>query len=332
MSKKRALTELMENLANNNELSEKAKNHLLKKASQLNDIKINILITGATGCGKSSTINALFERQVAKVGQGVDPETMDIQKFVYNNLILWDSPGLGDGKEADRRHAKGITNKLYEKDENGNALIDLVLVILDGSSRDLGTSYELINEVIIPALGNNTDRLLIAINQCDVAMKGRNWDYKNNKPEPKLIEFLEEKVQSTKNRVKEATGVDVEPIYYSAGYKDGDEEQQPYNLSKLLMFIVEYTPPEKRAVYINDINRDKKMWQKDDELENYREKTQQTLWSSIVESASTGGDIGAEIGSLFGSAGKTVGRAVGSVVGGAVGVAKSVVSKVFSWF
>ena len=53
-------------------------------------------------------------------------------------------------------------------------IIDLVLVILDAGSRDLGTSYELINQVIIPNIGKDAkDRVLIAINQADVAMKGR---------------------------------------------------------------------------------------------------------------------------------------------------------------
>lgn len=112
-----------------------------------------MLITGATGSGKSSTINALFGTDTAKVGMGVDPETMDIQKYELDNLVLWDSPGLGDGKEKDQRHAKGIIKKLNELDKDGRPLIDLVLVILDGGSRDLGTSYELINQVIIPNLG-----------------------------------------------------------------------------------------------------------------------------------------------------------------------------------
>ena len=73
------------------------------------------MITGATGSGKSSTINALFDMEVAKVGVGVDPETMDIKKYELDNLVLWDSPGLGDGKEADVKHAKNIIEKLYEK-------------------------------------------------------------------------------------------------------------------------------------------------------------------------------------------------------------------------
>ncbi len=145
--------EKMEQDIYKSDISEEEKQKLLKNILNLKEQKINLLITGATGCGKSSTINALFETEKAKVGVGVDPETMDIQKYELNNMVLWDSPGLGDGKEADNRHSKNIISKLMEKDANGKALIDLVLVILDGGSRDLGTSYELINQVIIPNLG-----------------------------------------------------------------------------------------------------------------------------------------------------------------------------------
>lgn len=58
---------------------------------------------------------------------------MDIVRYEYeNNFILWNSPDLGDGKEADERDTKGIISKLKEKDRGGNTLIDLVLVVLDG--------------------------------------------------------------------------------------------------------------------------------------------------------------------------------------------------------
>jgi len=53
------------------------KNKLMKNYLQLKEQKINLMITGATGCGKSSTINALFNTEVAKVGIGVAPETID---------------------------------------------------------------------------------------------------------------------------------------------------------------------------------------------------------------------------------------------------------------
>ena len=128
---------------------------------------------------------------------------MDITRYDLDNLVLWDSPGLGDGKEADNRHAKNIIRKLNERDENGNLLIDLVLVILDGSTRDLGTSYELINQVIVPNLGEDkSGRILVAINQADVAMKGRYWNSEENRPEPQLVEFLEKKAESVRKRIK----------------------------------------------------------------------------------------------------------------------------------
>ena len=155
------------------DIPDEEKSKLQRNLLHLREQKINLMVTGATGCGKSSTINALFNTEKAKVGVGVDPETMEISRYELDNLILWDTPGLGDGKVADERHTKNIVRKLRERDENGNYLIDLVLVILDGSSRDLGTSYHLINDVIIPNLGEEKNsRLLVAINQCDMAQEG----------------------------------------------------------------------------------------------------------------------------------------------------------------
>ena len=56
-------------------MSETEKQAILKKFLEMQNQKANVLITGATGCGKSSTINALFNTEKAKVGTGVDPET-----------------------------------------------------------------------------------------------------------------------------------------------------------------------------------------------------------------------------------------------------------------
>ena len=185
------------------DMSDSEKSKLLKNLFYIREQKINLMVTGATGCGKSSTINALFKTEVAKVGTGVDPETMEITKYELDNLVIWDTPGLGDGKEADVRHAKNIVSKLNEKDGKGELLIDLVLVILDGSTRDLGTSYELINQVIVPNLGEDKEeRILVAINQADVAMKSREryWDEELNRPKPQLEKFLEEKVISVQKR------------------------------------------------------------------------------------------------------------------------------------
>lgn len=323
MTTQNMFDQFIDNINQDDSLTEQDKATVMRNISSLKETKVNILITGATGSGKSSTINALFNFDKAKIGTGVDPETMDIKKFEMNSIVLFDSPGLGDGLEADRRHAKNIIDKLVEADTNGNPLIDLVLVILDGSSRDLGTSFELINNVIIPNLGEDKSRLLIAINQADMAMKGKHWNTDENLPEGKLIQFLNEKVLSTQRRIKEATGVNVEPIYYSAGYKDGESEQKPYNLSKLLAFILRHTKKEKRILFPQDMNRNEEMWQKDDKLENYQQEIRHSFMESLIESASkgarAGANIGGVIGSVFGKVGESMGRALGGAVGGLVG-------------
>ena len=307
---------------------------MLKNVMRLKEQKINIMVTGATGCGKSSTINALFDTEVAKVGVGVDPETMEIEKYELDNLVLWDTPGLGDGREADNRHAKNIINKLLERDKDGNALIDLVLVILDGGSRNMGTDYDLINNVIIPNLGPEKERrILVAINQADMAMKGRNWDYKKNEPDEQLKEFLDNKAASVRDRIYEATGLRVEPIYYSAGYmEDGGIQNRPYNLSKLLYYIVKATPSEKRAVYVNNVNNDEAMWVDNDEILDYGSETRKSMFDSIKDGVSDGADIGGDIGSIFGNTGRVIGTVVGGIVGGVVGAVKAVGSFVGSLF
>lgn len=302
-------------------LSDDVKKKIYANLQALKNTKVNILITGPTGCGKSSTINAIFNQEKAKIGQDSDPETMDITKYEFNNIILFDSPGLGDGKEADIRHSKNIKDKLHEKDASGNLLIDLVLVIIDGSTRDLGTSFDLINNIIIPNLGSDKKRLLIAINQADMAMKGRYWNKKENIPESELVEFLDKQVISIKNRIKASTGVDIDPIYYSAGFKEKDKSQVPYNLSKLLLFILRHTKPEKRAVFIDDINKDKTAWEKNDKSEDYQKEIKKTLLESVLESASKGADIGEEIGGkFFGEKGKTIGKIGGAIIGGIFGL------------
>ncbi len=324
MEKEKKIFDAMQEDIENASIPDSEKAKLMKNLLHLKEQKINLMITGATGCGKSSTINALFDMEVAKVGVGVDPETMEITKYELDNLILWDSPGLGDGKEADNRHAKNIIKKLNELDENNNLLIDLVLVILDGSTRDLGTSYELINNVIIPNLGENKkDRILVAINQADAAMKGRHWDYNTNKPDGELEKFLEEKIVSVKNRIKEGTGIDIEPIYYSAGYKENNEKQcQPYNLSKLLSYIVKFTPKEKRLSFIENINRNEEMWKDNDDLKDYQMEIKKSFGETVSECATKGADIGGEIGAVFGRAGEIIGRSIGKAFGAAAGFIK----------
>ena len=204
---------------------------------------LDVLLVGATGVGKSSTLNALFGRKIAKVGEGVDPETMRVGHYELNDsLRIWDSPGLGDGVASDKIHAKTITDNLcqtYTHDDGQWGFIDLVLVILDGSSRDMGTSYRLLEQVILKNI--QPERVIVGINKADMAMSGRSWNRTTNKPEEKLLHFLKDKAASTQNRLYEATSLKIKkPVYYSA--------DKGYNLNALMDSIIVHIPNEKRRL------------------------------------------------------------------------------------
>ncbi len=320
MNKQTQFDKIEAEIRANAKLHEQDKIVMLKNIQKMRNQKVNMLITGVTGSGKSSTINALFGEEVATVGIGVDPETMGIDSYVLGGLTIWDSPGLGDGVEKDKQHAAKITKLLQRTDEDGDALIDMVLLILDGSQKDYGTSYELLTKVLIPYLGDDRkDRILVAINQADQAKKGRGWDHVTNQPTASLISFLDEKAYSTQMRIKTSTGVDIEPIYYSAGYKDEDEQQNPYNLSKLLYFIIKHTPAEKAPVLIVETNPEKEVWGERDEDERYQAKIRTGMLGNIISGATTGAKLGTKLGSHFGPIGATVGSFVGAVIGGVFG-------------
>lgn len=193
--------------------------------------RLNVLITGAAGAGRHSTANAILKKNVAPVGADIDE---GIERYDDATMSLWIAPGMGYG-DADKEHKDDIISKLMERKEDGSYSIDVVLVVIDGSSRDLGTSYQLIHDVLAPHLAGR--RLIAGINQADMAMKGRGWDYGQNLPTPVLQRFLEEKSQSVKTRIKEATDVELEPICYCAGFKEDDEEQMPYNIDTLIQAL-----------------------------------------------------------------------------------------------
>ncbi|GAA7801115.1 hypothetical protein HpCOL18_00440 [Helicobacter pylori] len=65
----------------------------IKKTTQIP--MMNILLMGYTGSGKSSLINALFGKEIAKAGVG-KPITQHLEKYIdeKKGLVLWDTKGI----------------------------------------------------------------------------------------------------------------------------------------------------------------------------------------------------------------------------------------------
>lgn len=263
---------------------------LQKVFEKIKNTKVNVMVVGGTGVGKSSTINGLFENagveSSAKVGESGRPETMEVKSYSLNNVVIWDTPGLGDSTEQDARHIQKITKLLNDKDEDGHPLIDVALLVVDGSSRDFGSVYKLIKDVIAPNLNQNgdTSRLLIAINKIDKIKHHSYWDTVNNCPTEKLQVHINDLVTTVQDRIEADTGFRPEIITYCAGESDnGEMLQTPYNLGKLLSFLLDRVPSKKRIAFSNDINKDKKNFKSNDEKENYSAKVEKTIYESFKE-------------------------------------------------
>ena len=238
----------------------------------------------------------MFNGEPAKVGTTANPETKTIDSYQLGNLTVWDSPGLGDGQEADNRHAADIQRLLTAKDENGDMLIDAVLVVVNGGSAKLKTTYELINKVIVPCLGNEASkRLVIGINQADVANDG----------------------------IAQETGIYVQPVSYSAGYKEEGEPQEPsYNMLKLCDLILSTVPSEKRLPLLGQTNQKMEVWKSNDEeiakyITHIREQVKQDEDGAKVLKAV---ESGVAVGGLLGSFIPFVGTGLGALIGGGIGL------------
>lgn len=188
-------------------------------------LKKHIVFLGCTGAGKSTTINKILNRPLAKIGEGVDPQTQKILGHTSFPLILWDTPGIGENPEADESHINRINKFIGAKNYDFNK----IMLVCESGKRDLDSIYKLINEVI--KKNKLESKLILNLNQCDLAMKRNSWDYENNSPNYELNRFLIEQVRSFENRIKKSTGLHIkESIFYSAMFD--------FNINKLRDIIL----------------------------------------------------------------------------------------------
>lgn len=281
--------------------------------------KVNVLVVGAAGVGKSSTINALIGEQASNVNTTGSTQSDEMLSFEYGRLVFWDCPGYDIGGSVDYDVTKLLMDKLTEDDE-GNMLIDLVLVIMDGSSRDHSYSYRLIKQIILPMFGETYhDRLLVALNQCDMALKGRHWNQAENIPDDVLKDHLEKTVQIISEKLNKDMGIDVKPVYYSAGYFDGNTEPEPFNIHVLTDYILSNIPDVKRKISKNSCASTDKMriLRNAEKGECDLNKSEPTLIDLISDRIEEGKCVGENYGEAFGTTAEVVCGAVGGVIGAA---------------
>ena len=129
----------------------------------INKEKVNIIVAGKTGVGKSSLINYIFGKEVAKVGNG-EPVTQEIQEYDLenDNITLFDTKGI-EAKDYEKtldNIKKYLELKQDSPDENDDIHIAWLCISERGdrveeADREL---LKILSEAGIPVIGVFTKR------------------------------------------------------------------------------------------------------------------------------------------------------------------------------
>ncbi|MDO7811378.1 50S ribosome-binding GTPase [Helicobacter pylori] len=92
--------------------TDKLREHF-KNLKDIKESKMNILLMGYTGSGKSSLINALFGEEITKTGVG-ESITQHIEKHIdeKKGLVFWDTQGIEAADYHDTM--QGIKQRMEE--------------------------------------------------------------------------------------------------------------------------------------------------------------------------------------------------------------------------
>ena len=278
---------------------------IIKKASnekKFTNTSVNILVIGATGVGKSSTINALFNhtnilsKSLCEIGNKSAPKTKESSSYDIGKVKIWDTPGLGDNIEKDKEYKKQIINLLQQRDYNNEILIDLILVIIDGSDKDISTTIDLVNQTLLQNLAKeDQNRILIGINKIDKIKSSKYWDFDNNKPMSKLNDYLADLKLDIEHRIFDGTSVVIKPIIFSAG--DPSLNIKPYNLLELIDYLLKNIPFEKRKIIVENTNNIMDHWKNNENTENTKKSLKEILREVLRAGIVTG--ISSFFGGLF---------------------------------
>ena len=129
----------------------------------INKEKVNIIVAGKTGVGKSSLINYIFGKEVAKVGDG-QPVTQEIQEYDLenDNITLFDTKGI-EAKDYEKtldNIKKYLELRQDSPDENDEIHIAWLCISERGdrveeADREL---LKILSEAGIPVIGVFTKR------------------------------------------------------------------------------------------------------------------------------------------------------------------------------
>lgn len=181
-----------------------------------------IAFVGETGVGKTSTINALFNKGLEiSHSKACTKEETEVVGSRGGPIVIVDLPGVGEDLEADEAHFTTYARVL--------PTVDLVLWILKADNRAMTNVQRALQRLVADG-ALDPHRLVLALNQIDQVQPGA-WNAEFNIPSVEQEATIEERRKDALTKVGKVVKIgDDQVIAYSA--------KTYYNLDDLVVAML----------------------------------------------------------------------------------------------